>query len=149
MGLVRRRLLDAEWDAPDCLDPRLWSLPAPLPFPVVPLALYFASRPWAPPSLPAVARAPPLLTPGPPPCPSRLALARSLPPAVLPMSLTMPRIPSASARALVLSLRLSSPAAACAFALPEPLPHSAAAQALALPSCLRPPRCRPCLCPSL
>ena len=97
---------------------------------------------WCPlpfPSPPSPGPHPPCLRwPAPPP-PWPLAPARPLPPAALPISLTVPRIPSASVRALAIHMSLFSPAAACAFALPVPLPPSAAARALALSFVPAPP----------
>ena len=118
-GTVGRHLLDAGGDAPHCLDLRLrgFSSPllcgrCPLPFPSPP------APGLRPPCLRWPAFPPPLLAPGCLPAPGPVAPARPLPPAALPMSLTVPRIPSASARALVFPVRLP------------------------------PPRCRLCLCPS-
>ena len=60
------------------------------------------------------------------------------------MTLTLTRIPSASARALASPVRLPSLAAACAFPLPVPLRPSPAASALALALCLPPPPAAAC-----
>ena len=149
LDVVRRHLLEAGGDAPHRLDLRLRGCPVLLTLRAAPFALPTPFCLWALSSLPVVARVTPsLLSPRSLPCTWSLAPVHPLASAALSVSHTVPRRPSAAARASAFPVHLPPSAAARFFALPVRLPPPPAA-ACAFARSLHLPPTRRRLPPSL